>query len=90
MKREYKITKGNMGYHVYRKQELESWLMKLERLQRDTYTLNKDFARTFYHLDDAISASQIAKAKWEKETPITSIKKSESEGRREKTSWSEL
>ena len=91
MKREYKITKSDLGYHVYRKKE-ENWMINLERLQRNTYTLNKDFARTFYHLDDAISALQIAKAReWkEKETPITSTKKSESEEVREKTSWSEL
>ena len=89
MKREYKITKSNLGYNVYRKKE-EGWIISMERLQRDTYTLNRDFARTFYHLDDAISALTIAKAKWEKETSTTPTKKSESEGVREKTSWSEL
>ena len=91
MKREYKITKSDLGYHVYRKKE-ENWIMRMERLQRDSYTLNRDFARTFYHLDDALSNLQIAKAReWkEKETPITSTRKSESEEVREKTSWSEL
>lgn len=75
MKREYKITKSDLGYNVYRKKE-EGWIISMERLQRDTYTLNRDFARTFYNLDDAISALTIAKAKWEKETPTISIKKS--------------
>jgi hypothetical protein len=28
----------------------------MERLQRNSYTLYKDFARTFYKLDDAIGA----------------------------------
>lgn len=67
-------------------------MIKMERLQRDTYTLNKDFARTFYHLDDAISALTIAKSKCSKgkEISTTSIRKSDSEERREKTSWSEL
>lgn len=64
--REYKITRGNLGYHVYRKKE-ENWLMRLEWLQRDSYTLNKSFARTFYHLSDAESALIIAKAKWRNE-----------------------
>ena len=66
--------------------------MRLEWLQRDSYTLNRDFARTFYHLDDAISALSVEKVKCSKgkETSTTSTKKSESEGRKEKTSWSEL
>ena len=88
-KREYKITKSDLGYNVYRRKE-EDWLIYLEWLQRGTYTLNRKFARTFYNLDDAISNLVIARSRWEKETPTTSIKKSESEGRREKTSWSEL
>lgn len=89
-KREYKIVKSWLGYNVYRKQELKNWMIKMERLQRDTYTLNKDFARTFYHLEDALSALTIAKCKEWKETSTTSIRKSESEERKEKTSWSEL
>lgn len=89
MKREYKITRSDLGYNIYRKKELEDWTIRLEWLQRNSYTLNRDFARTFYHLDDAISNLQIAKAKWDT-INTTSTKKSESEEQGEKTSWSEL
>lgn len=85
---EYKITKSNLWYNVYRKQE-KGWIMRLERLQNGTYTLNRDYAKTFYHLDDAISALIGERIKWKK-TAITSTKKSESEGVKEKRSWSEF
>jgi hypothetical protein len=67
-------------------------MIRLEWLQRNSYTLHRDFARTFYHLDDAVSALSVEKMRClkEKETPTTSTKKSESEGHKEKTSWSEL
>lgn len=92
MRREYKITKGDLGYHVYRIDKREDWTMRLEWLQRNTYTPHKEFARTFYHLDDAVSALSVEKMKClkGKETPTISTKKSESEERKEKTSWSEL
>lgn len=83
--REYKITKSDLWYQVYR----ENWEIR-ERLQRESYTSNRNFARIFYHLDNAISALQIAKAKWRKEISTTSTKKSGSEEIREKISWSEL
>ncbi len=83
--REYKIIKSDLWYQVYR----EDWEIR-ERLQRESYTSNRNFARVFYHLDNALSALQIAKAKWKKEIPITSTKKSGSEEIREKISWSEL
>jgi hypothetical protein len=41
-------------------------------------------------MNDAISALVLAKIRWAKETPTISIRKSESEEVREKTSWSEL
>ena len=46
-------------------------------------------AKTFFHKEDATSALVLAKMKWEK-TDTTSTKKSESEGGKEKKSWSEL
>lgn len=65
--REYKITKGNLGYHVYRKKEI--WkIIRLEWLQRNSYTIHKQFARTFYHLSDAISALVIERAKCQTDT----------------------
>ena len=87
--RDYKITKSDLWYNVYRKKE-EDWMIRMEWLQRDSYTLNRDYARTFYHLEDAISGLTIARCREWKEIPITSIRKSESEETREKTSWSEL
>ena len=90
--REYRITKGSLWYHVYRKKELEDWTMRMERLQRDAYTLNKDFARTFYHLDDAVSALTVAKCRWDKDKTglNSSIEKKESTKKSEKTYWGEL
>jgi len=82
---EYKITKSDLWYQVYR----EDWEIR-ERLQRESYTSNRYFARTFYHLDDAIGALVGERIKWKKETPTTSTKKSKSEEVREKISWSEL
>lgn len=72
MKREYKITKSNLGFNVFR--ELK-WGGIKERLQKDSYNLNQEYAKIFYSLDDATSALMIARAKWKKETPIISIKK---------------
>lgn len=87
-KREYKITKSDLGYHVYRRKE-DNGMLRLEWLQRNSYTLNRDFARTFYTLNDAEGALVIARKKWDAIT-TTSTKKSESEDKGEKTSWSEL
>ena len=70
--------------------------MKMEWLQRNGYTINIENARTFYTVNDAMSALVLAKTKWDKrslekkQTPITSTKKSGFEGKREKKSWSEL
>lgn len=92
---EYKITKSSLWYKIYRKKE-EDWIMKMEWLQRNSYTLNIENARTFYTVNDAMSALVIAKTQWDKrslekkQTPITSTKKSGLEGKREKKSWSEL
>lgn len=87
---EYKITNSSLWYNVYRRKE-EDWRLIIEWLQKDTYTLNRDFARTFYHIQDAESALVVERARWRKGiTSTTSIKESESEEHKEKTSWSEL
>ena len=62
MRREYRITKSTLGYNVYRKSE-EDWLIRMEWLQRNTYTTNRDYARTFYTIWDAESALVLAKIK---------------------------
>lgn len=82
--RNYKITKCDLWYKVFRERE-----DNIERLQLDTYTLNRNFARIFYHIQDAESALTIAKFRWRKET---SEEKPESIPVREaeKRSWSEF
>lgn len=80
------ITKSELWYKIFR--ESEDGVK--ERLQNDTYTLNGNFARVFYHLNDAESALVIANIKWKKGTHTTFTRKSESEGIKEKKSWSEL
>ena len=62
MKRQYRITRSTLGYNVYRKKE-EDGMITMERLQRNGYTINKDFARTFYTIWDAESALVIARHK---------------------------
>lgn len=68
--REYKITKSNLWYNVYRKKE-EDWFIYLEWLQKNTYTLNRDYARVFYTIEDAVNNLLIARRKW-KETDTIS------------------
>ena len=63
----YKITKCSLWYNVFREKE-EDWITTTQRLQRDTYTLNRQYAKIFYHLQDAESALTIAKFRWRKET----------------------
>lgn len=87
--REYKIAKTSLGFKIYRKKE-ENGIMTMEWLQKDWYTPNLEHARIFYHMNDAMSALVIQKIKDKWKTPTTSIKKSESEGGKEKRSWSEL
>lgn len=91
--REYKIANSSLGYKIYRKKE-ENGIMNMEWLHKDWYCLNIEDARVFYSINDAMSALVIAKFKCQRETAqktsTTSTRKSESEGKREKTSWSEL
>lgn len=62
---EYKITKSDLGFNIYRTRD-ENWIVKIERLQGKTYTWNREFAKTFYTLDSAVSALVIQKVKDEK------------------------
>lgn len=62
--RDYFITKWELWYLVFRKVRWDD-LSPREYLQKDTYTLNKKFARTFYHLDDARGVLVIARMKWD-------------------------
>ena len=76
IKREYKIGKTDLWYNVYRRKE-EGWLLRVEWLQNWTYTLNRQFAKTFYNINDATSALVIARRKWD-DTKETSEGTSES------------
>ena len=87
--RDYSITRGSLGYHICRMRE-ENWVEMKEWLQNNSRTRNKGFARTFYHLSDATSALVLVRIRWKKETPTTSIRKSEFEDGKEKRSWHEL
>lgn len=60
--REYKITKSDLGYKVYRQKGDEDNRI-VEWLQKETYTYNKEYARTFYTLNDAMSSLVLAKVK---------------------------
>lgn len=86
--REYKITKCNLGYNVYRRKE-EGWFIYLEWLQRDKYTLNREHARVFYTLDDATNHLIMARRLWNK-VDTTSNQDTNSWNTREKQSWSEF
>ena len=75
-KRYYYIIKCDLGYQIYRIKDNENWTTNMERLQRNSYTLNKDHARVFYHLDDATANLALAKTKWDKRINTTFIRKS--------------
>lgn len=87
IKRDYKITKSPLWFNVYRERE-EDWLQIMEWLQNWTYTLNRNHAKTFYHISDAESALIIARCnQWKTDTTSKEIK---SETKAEKQSWSEF
>ena len=68
MKREYRIVKSDLGYNIYKKRE-RNWIMQLWFLHHDNKRwLKKDYARTFYHKEDALSVLIIMRRRdeWEK------------------------
>lgn len=85
---EYKITKWDLGYHVYRTKE-DNWEIKLEWLTGNSYTWNREWAKIFYTLDSAISALVIQKSRWKK-IDTTSKRILKSEDKQEKKSWHEF
>lgn len=63
---EYKIFKTDLWFGIYKKRE-KDWKISLWFLAwGDKWTLRKDFARTFYHREDAISALALMRVKDEK------------------------
>ena len=84
--REYKIIKTNLWYNVYKKKE-----ENLERLGvNKKWTKDKNYAKLFYHKEDALSNLVLAKFKWEKGTEEILEIPLKSEGILEKKSWSEF
>lgn len=60
---EYKIVRSNLWWQIYKKQE-KNWFIQIWFLYpQDKRGLNKDYARTFYHREDALSALVIMKTK---------------------------
>lgn len=65
---EYKIVKSDLWYNVYRKKE-KDWILQLRFYSwKDNWTLNKNYAKTFYHKEDAMGALTLIKIKNEKES----------------------
>ena len=85
---DYKITRSNLWFNIYRKEELKNWMIKMEWLCNNWYSLNRDFAKTFYHYDDAVSGLVIARVRWD--NLWKQEEKPETETKVEKQSWSEL
>ena len=61
--REYKIFKTDLGYGIYKKLEKDGrislWFLGWD----NKWTLRRDYSRTFYHRDDAVSALALIKMK---------------------------
>ena len=67
-KRQYRISRNNLGYIVYKKKE-EDWLIELRFLwPNNKRELEKNYAKTYYHKDDALNALIVNKVKDAKET----------------------
>ena len=65
---EYKIFKSDLGYGIYKKLEKDGrislWFLGWDGKR----VLRKDFARTFYHREDAVSNLVVMKAKDEQKS----------------------
>jgi hypothetical protein len=66
--REYKIVKSDLGRNIYKKRE-KDWKISLRFLGwNNKRVLNKSYAKTFYHREDALAALVIVKMKNEKKS----------------------
>lgn len=66
--REYRIYKSDLGYGIYKKLEKDGRLSLWFLGSNEQWTLRKDFAKTFYHRDDAAAALVIMKHKDEQKS----------------------
>ena len=86
MSYEYKITKTELWYNVYRKDgDILDYLGANMKWIKDRVC-----AKLFYHKEDALSGLVLAKFKWKKGTEETLETQSKSEETSEKKSWSEF
>lgn len=62
--REYRIAKSDLGRNIYKRKIEENWLRQMRFLDwKGAWTLRKDFARTFYHREDAADVLWLMKIK---------------------------
>lgn len=66
---EYKIIPSDLWYNIYRKRKLENWIINVEFLNGYwSWVKRRSCARTFYNVDDAVSALVLIKKKeWKNE-----------------------
>ena len=94
--REYKIVTSTLGFNIYRKKQLEWKMFNMEWLGANLkWIKDKDFAKTFYHREDAVSALVIIKKKkWELTTEQLEEEKwlsiGEQKEKAEKQCWSDF
>lgn len=87
MEWEYRIVTSPLWYNIYRKNKLDDKRFNLEFLWANLKRIkDKDFAKVFYHKDDAVSALSVIKMRWWDVAP----KEEETETKVEKQCWSEL
>lgn len=61
--REYKIYKTDLWFWIYKKREKDGFISVWFLGWDNKRVLRKDFARTFYHRDDAVSNLALIKMK---------------------------
>lgn len=81
---EYKIVNSALWYNIYRKNKLDDKRFNLEFLWANLKRIkDKDFAKIFYHQEDAVSALAVIKMKW------WDVEPKETETKVEKQCWSD-
>ena len=65
---EYKIFKTDLWFWIYKKLEKDGFISIWFLAWDDKRTLRKDYAKTFYHRDDAMAALVIMKHKDERKS----------------------
>lgn len=68
--REYKIYKTDLWFGIYKKLEKDGFISIWFLAWDDKRTLRKDYARTFYHREDAMAAMTVMKIKDKKNTSM--------------------